>query len=198
MSGVGGGPAGWDAVRPALSGLGPITVSPPVAGSLIVVGHSYGGIGALRLAASAPARVAAVVLTGCFFPPARGGRSWRSSIVDYARHRAAYVRVVAARPRAPRPSRRAFRQMSQLARLGLHPHAFHAMADEVRCPVLVIHGEDDHLVPITFARVAWAAHPAWAFRELAHAGHRAHEQHPAVWAAIVLEWLTSRRKGTAR
>ena len=34
----------------------------------------------------------ALVLTGCFFPPARNERSTPATVADYARHRAAFVR----------------------------------------------------------------------------------------------------------
>ena len=77
--------------------------------------------------------------------------------------------------------------MVSLARLGLWPAAFHRLAGAVLCPVLVIHGDRDHIVPIAFARAAVAAHPSWTFRELRGAGHHPHRDQPAAFATA--EWL---------
>ena len=55
----------------------------PPAGSVVVIGHSSGAVGALKIAVAHPDRVDAVVLTGGFFPPARGGRTTAATIADY-------------------------------------------------------------------------------------------------------------------
>jgi pimeloyl-ACP methyl ester carboxylesterase len=112
----------------------------------VLVGHSFGGTEAIALAAQRPERVGGLVLTNSVFPPARGGRSYAATAWDYARHRALYLRELADRGRAPRPSRTKAGQLSKLARQAVRPGSFHAVADEVRCPVLVIHGVDDHVV----------------------------------------------------
>jgi pimeloyl-ACP methyl ester carboxylesterase len=46
----------------------------------IVVGHSMGGVVAQLVGARVPLR--ALVLTGCFFPPARNGRGLARSLAD--------------------------------------------------------------------------------------------------------------------
>jgi pimeloyl-ACP methyl ester carboxylesterase len=189
MSGIAATPGEWDAVMPALRAYGPVVTILPATGSLILVGHSEGGVRALRTAAAQPHRVHAVVVASGFFPPARAGRPMASAALDYGRHRLAYVREVARRDRRPRPSRRGAGQLAALARLGLRPAAFRRLADAVRCPVLVIHGDQDHVVPIAFARAAVAAHPAWTLRELAGAGHNPHRDRPDEWAAAVTEWI---------
>src|SRR4051794_5340482 len=87
LHGLGRAGDDWDGVRPALSRLGSV-VTPTVpdgvealaaadsaAAGLVVVGHSWGGVAAIRLAGSADVDCRAVVVTGCFFPPARNGRS---------------------------------------------------------------------------------------------------------------------------
>jgi pimeloyl-ACP methyl ester carboxylesterase len=132
----------------------------PRSGSLILVGHSEGGVNALRIAAALSDPVEAVVLASSFFPPARGGRSFTAAVLDYGRHRVLYARDIADRGRRPNPTRRGFGQIASVARLGVRPAAFHRLAAAVACPVLVIHGDQDHVVPVTFARAAAAAHPS--------------------------------------
>ncbi len=188
VSGIGGSAAEWDAVAPALSAFGRVTPAIPREGRMIVVGHSRGGVRALTLAAGEPGRVEALVLTNGFFPPARDGRSTLAAVRDYAGHRVAYLRSFADSGRAPHPTRTGLGQLGTVARLGLRPGAFHRIADAVRCPVIVIHGRDDHVVPIGFAHAAAARHPAWTFRALA-GGHRLHADRPAVWSEVVTEWL---------
>jgi pimeloyl-ACP methyl ester carboxylesterase len=189
MSGIGAAPDEWNAVMPALSAYGPVMTIVPAAGSVILVGHSEGGVRALRIAAAQPDRVHAVVVASGFFPPARAGRPLAAAAFDYGRHRLAYVREVARRDRRPQPTRRGAGQLAALARLGLRPAAFRRLAAAVHCPVLVIHGDQDHVVPIAFARAAAAEHPAWTLRELPGAGHNPHRDRPDEWAAAVTEWI---------
>ena len=189
VAGVGGSPGEWDAVTPLLGRLAPVAATIPARGSLVLIGHSEGGVRALRIAAAQPGRVDAVVLASAFFPPARAGRSLPAAVVDYGRHRLLYLRDLAGRGRRPRPSPRGIGQMASLARLGLRPAAFHRLAGAVRCPVLVIHGDEDHIVPIAFARAAVAAHPTWTFRELHGIGHHPHRDQPAAFATAAAEWL---------
>jgi pimeloyl-ACP methyl ester carboxylesterase len=161
----------------------------PFEGSAVLLGHSFGAVQALEIAAAQPNRVDGVVLTGCFFPPARGGRTLGAAALDYGRHRALYVRDVAARNRAPRPTPTGARRLASLARLGLRPSAFHRLAGAVRAPVLVVHGDSDHVVPIGFARAAATAHPTWTLREVHDGSHFVHRDRPDEWAAVVGAWL---------
>lgn len=195
-SGVGGLPREWDAVAPALAAFGVVGTAVPAQGELILVGHSQGGVEALRIACGQPDRVGAMILTSSFFPPARGGRSRAEAALDYAHHRMLYVRERAAARRAPRPTWRGLRQMAAVARLGLWPAAYHRLAGAVRCPVLVIHGDRDHVVPVAFARAAVAAHPDWAYRELPAAGHRPHHDQAQAWAAVATAWLPGALAGS--
>jgi pimeloyl-ACP methyl ester carboxylesterase len=166
-----------------------VATAVPEHGALILVGHSQGGVEALRIAAGQPDRVGAVILTSSFFPPARAGRSRAAAALDYVHHRVLYVRERAAGRRASRPTWRGARQMAAVARLGIRPGAYHRLAGAVRCPVLVIHGDRDHVVPVAFARAAVAAHPDWTIRELRAAGHRPHRDQPQAWADVATRWL---------
>jgi pimeloyl-ACP methyl ester carboxylesterase len=191
LHGLGGSARAWAESARQLGAHGRVATAMPAEGAVVLLGHSFGGVQALKTAAARPERIAAVVLTGCFFPPARGGRTLAETVVDYVRHRVLYVRDLAARGRAPRPSPMGARQLASLARLGLRPRAFHRLADRVGCPVLVVHGDRDHVVPIGFARAAAAAHPAWTLREMHAGGHFVHRDRAPEWAAIVGGWLES-------
>ena len=189
LHGVGGSPEEWAPAAQALDGLARIVTEMPAEGGVIVVGHSQGAVGALELSRTHPGRVDALVVTSGFFPPARGNRTMAGAAWDYGRHRVQYVREVAGRGRAPHPTGAGARQLASLARLGLRPGRFHALAASVRCPVLVVHGDQDHVVPVAFARAAVAAHPTWQYREIRGGGHFPHRDRAAEWAAIVERWL---------
>jgi pimeloyl-ACP methyl ester carboxylesterase len=188
LSGIGGSEDEWVSAASLLSSVGRVTTSWPATGEVILIGHSQGGLRALNIAARRPDRVAALVLTSAFFPPARAGRSVAESVRDYGRHRLAYAGEVTARGRLPRPTREGVRQLGTAARLGLRPRAFHRIAAAVKCPVLVVHGTADHVVPIAFARAAVARHSRWTLREM-HGGHRLHVDIPREWAGVVIDWL---------
>ena len=61
----------------------------------------------------------------------------------------------------------------------------------VRCPVLVIHGRKDRLVPVGNALVALRAHPAWRGRLLARVGHVPQMEAPARWLTEVADWYAA-------
>lgn len=195
MPGLGESPHDRERVAAALGPAFHVVSEPPESGAVALVGHSFGSVPALRFAADHRAQVDAVVLTSGFYPPARDGRSLASTMADYGRHRVLYARELARRGRAPRPTTGAARRLASLARLGVHPRAFHELADRVHCPVLVVHGAADHLVPVAFAHAAAARHPAWTYHEVPDEGHFLHRDAPAAWAEIVRNWLTQRTSG---
>jgi len=183
-----GGPldAAVDAVDRVLAG------APP--GSA-VIGHSMGGLAGMLVAARAGDRLAGLVLASAFVPAARNGRSLVVTLADYASHRALFAADAAGRRRPqadgiPKLDRRTrVAGLAALGRYGLRPTAFHALADRIACPVLVVHGDRDHHVPVTFALAAAARHPAWEVRLLPGAGHFAHRDQPTAWLAAVEPWL---------
>lgn len=166
----------------------------------VLVGHSMGGVIGLLTAAAQPDRLAGLILTSPFLPVGRGERSAVATAADYARHRMLFARDVRSSRRARQarsaagPGNRAA-GLRALAQYGLRPAAFHAMADRVTCPVLLVHGGDDHYVPPAFARAAAARHPDWRLDVIAGAGHFPHRDNPADWLARVDPWL--RRLWTA-
>jgi len=59
----------------------------------------------------------------------------------------------------------------------------------VSCPVLLLHGTLDRLVPVAAARMAARAHPAWTFVELPGVGHVPQLETPRDCAKLITEWL---------
>jgi pimeloyl-ACP methyl ester carboxylesterase len=75
-----------------------------------------------------------------------------------------------------------------MMRLGTHPDAARRALDNVRCPVLVIHGRQDRLVPAVFAESELVRHPAWRGRILPGVGHLPMLEAPGRWLSEVADW----------
>ncbi len=78
-----------------------------------------------------------------------------------------------------------------LLRLGERGDLARQILDSVKCPVLVIHGYEDRLVPVAFARAAIERNPNWQVRLLPRVGHVPMIEDPDRWMAAVEEWLAS-------
>jgi pimeloyl-ACP methyl ester carboxylesterase len=208
LHGLGRSPSDCDGVRGGLERFGRVVtprlprspdraleaVDAAVPPGAILIGHSIGGVLALRLARERPRPLAALILSDCFFPPARNGRSTPATLRDYGAHRVAYLRSLRDRSGAPVESASrsgGLSALAGLARLGLHRPAFDADADAVAAPVLIVHARDDHHVPIDFALAAVARHPGWEIRTLDRGGHHAHVTEPGLWLNAVTPWLDS-------
>ncbi len=76
-----------------------------------------------------------------------------------------------------------------LMALGRRPRAARWILDSVKCPVLVIHGREDRLVPLTYAEAALLEHPQWQMRLLPKVGHVPQMEAPDRWLAALEEWL---------
>jgi pimeloyl-ACP methyl ester carboxylesterase len=79
----------------------------------------------------------------------------------------------------------AARSMLRLAR---RPAISRRALGNVRCPVLVIHGKRDRLVPAAYAEAELANHPAWRGRFFAELGHIPQMEAPGRWLAEVADW----------
>jgi esterase len=158
----------------------------------VLIGHSMGALASMLIAATRPYSLGGLVLTAPFAPVARNGRSRLATAADYARHRLLFLMSARRRPRSEvRTANRRDRAagLVALAHYGLRPAVFHTMADRVSCPVLLVHGDNDHYVPPAFARAVAARHPAWQFALIAEGGHFPHRDAPAAWLAAVDPWL---------
>jgi pimeloyl-ACP methyl ester carboxylesterase len=79
--------------------------------------------------------------------------------------------------------------VTSLIGLSLHPTLARQFYDEIRCPVLVIHGEEDPEVPATWARVAHWRRPAWELQIHAGVPHVVSLANPEWWIGGVEGWL---------
>jgi pimeloyl-ACP methyl ester carboxylesterase len=78
-----------------------------------------------------------------------------------------------------------------LLSLGRAPERGRAILDDIKSPVIAIHGRQDRLVPAAFAWAATETHPEWWIRVLPDVGHVPMLEVPDRWLANVEEWLTS-------
>ena len=61
----------------------------------------------------------------------------------------------------------------------------------ITCPVLLVHGDRDRLVPIAVARAAARANPSWSLAWLTGVGHVPHLEAPRETAGVITAWLGS-------
>jgi pimeloyl-ACP methyl ester carboxylesterase len=73
--------------------------------------------------------------------------------------------------------------------------AYRRAVDSVRCPVLVLHGLLDRLVPVEAVRRAARAHPDWSLVVLPGVGHVPQIEVPRVCATEIGEWLGGAGRG---
>ena len=78
-----------------------------------------------------------------------------------------------------------------LLRLGENVERGRALLDDVKCPVVVIHGRQDRFVPAAFAWAATEAHPDWMVRVLPGVGHVPQLEAPERWLKAVEDWFAT-------
>jgi pimeloyl-ACP methyl ester carboxylesterase len=65
------------------------------------------------------------------------------------------------------------------------------LLDDVKCPVVMIHGRQDRFVPAAFAWAATETHPDWMVRVLPGVGHVPQLESPARWMKAVEDWFAT-------
>ncbi|MEO8293770.1 MAG: alpha/beta hydrolase [Actinomycetota bacterium] len=96
---------------------------------------------------------------------------------------------VRARTRDPDAGPAFLEAARSMLRLGRSPSTAARAMDAVRCPVLVLHGGRDRLVPVAFAEAALRSHPAWRGRIFPDLGHVPQIEAPDRWVAEVADWF---------
>jgi pimeloyl-ACP methyl ester carboxylesterase len=76
-----------------------------------------------------------------------------------------------------------------LLALGRRREVVRWIVNAVSCPVLVIHGREDRLVPLGFAMGALEMRPEWEVRLIPKVGHVPQMEAPQRWLAAVEDWL---------
>lgn len=78
-----------------------------------------------------------------------------------------------------------------LVRLARRPDIARRALDRVSCPVLVLHGRHDRLVPLAYAQAEVARHPDWQARVFPDVGHVPMMEAPGRWLSAVAEFLAA-------
>ena len=78
-----------------------------------------------------------------------------------------------------------------MVRLGRRRDIAARAMDAIRCPVLVLHGRRDRLVPVAFAEAALRGHPSWRGRLFPDLGHAPQMEAPGRWITEVADWFAS-------
>jgi pimeloyl-ACP methyl ester carboxylesterase len=76
-----------------------------------------------------------------------------------------------------------------MLRLGRRPDVSRRALEHVSCPVLLLHGRRDRLVPAGFAEAELARHPPWRGRYFDDLGHIPQMEAPGRWLAEVADWF---------
>ena len=154
-------------------GLQFLTYGLPVSGEIAL---------SVRLArVPAERRVAATLRLGCV-DPGRVSAEHVAAEAEMARIRAKTPGNVSAHLAATRSL------LLVLAR----QEAFWRAAGSVRCPVLLVHGDGDRLVPFASARAAAKRFPAWSFHPLFGVGHIPQIEAPEELSAAIEDWMAVR------
>lgn len=83
----------------------------------------------------------------------------------------------------------AFRDAARsLLGLSRRPDLSTRALDGVRCPVLLLHGRRDRLVPARYAEEVLRCYPTWRGRIFPDLGHVAQMEAPGRWVAEVADW----------
>jgi len=78
-----------------------------------------------------------------------------------------------------------------------HGRAYGRRIRSIACPVLLIHGTGDRLVPIAAARAAARVNPAWTLAEITGVGHVPQLEAPVSTARAISGWLCAAGRGAA-
>jgi pimeloyl-ACP methyl ester carboxylesterase len=140
------------------------------------------GLGELSLAATrsrtTPREQVERVLGICFADPGRASAEVTEASIELAGYR-----------RTVPGTEHAFLQAARsLAGVLVRPGHYHAMMTSLDMPVLLIHGEQDRLVPVAAARHAAVAYPHWDITLLPGVGHTPQLEAPDAVIAAIGSW----------
>ncbi len=179
--------AGLILLDPALP-LVPARLDPRVAAGFLL--YATPGVNRLMMGRRpSPEEMVASVLSALCADPSRVPPEVVAEHVEQVRERAAF-------DGADRDFTAAMR--SVLATAGyVRGTAYRRAVRSVHCPVLLLHGERDRLVPVSVARSAAAANPSWSLVELLGVGHVPQLEAPRECAEAITRWLGSEGSSAA-
>ncbi len=132
----------------------------------------------------APETAVAAALALCCANPSRVDPDVVSQHVKVASQRSSFTHVGPDMAAATRSV------IATAAGLGGGPSYRHRIA-AIACPVLLLHGERDRLVPVSAARAAARANPGWSLLTLPDVGHVPQLEAPQECAIAIRQWLGS-------
>jgi pimeloyl-ACP methyl ester carboxylesterase len=148
---------------------------------------------------------------GIYATPGLGERvvSWRLREMDPEQMVRLSLRVLAADPRSipedvvrllveltrerkddPDLARSFLEAARSMIRLGRRPEVSRRALENVTCPVLLLHGRRDRLVPLAFAEAELSRHPDWRGRFFRDLGHIPQMEAPGRWLTEVADWFS--------
>jgi pimeloyl-ACP methyl ester carboxylesterase len=143
----------------------------------------------MRRRRMSPEALVSSMLALCCVDPARVPADIVSQHVDLARRRAAFTGL-------DRDFATALN--SVVATVGfLRGAAYRRGIRSITCPVLLLHGTRDRLVPIAAARAAARANPSWSLIEFLEVGHVPQLEAPGETAKVIVDWLGSTGRAAA-
>jgi pimeloyl-ACP methyl ester carboxylesterase len=164
-----------------------VPVWPDPAVTAIFALSSAPGLGrviAARRRRMSPEAAVADVLALCCVDAARVPADVVTAHVEMARLRTAFTEVSGEFAIAAR---------SVITTAGrLRGSAYRRAVRSVSCPVLLLHGSRDRLVPVAAARTTARANPAWSLVVLPDVGHVPQLEAPQDCAPVISRWLESR------
>jgi pimeloyl-ACP methyl ester carboxylesterase len=101
----------------------------------------------------------------------------------------AHVEVLRRRAEDPEGARAFLDASRSIMRLGRRPEIAARAIDGVKCPVLVLHGRRDRLVPAAWAEEAVSEHPSWSAHFFPDLGHIPQLEAPGRWLAELADWF---------
>jgi pimeloyl-ACP methyl ester carboxylesterase len=131
-----------------------------------------------------PDATVAGVLALCCADPARVDPAVRAEHLEVARRRAQFRD-------AGRDMANATRSVIAMAGFGRGGLGYRQGIRKVACPVLLLHGERDRLVPVSVARAVARANPSWSLVVVQGAGHVPQLELPNECAVAITSWLSS-------
>jgi pimeloyl-ACP methyl ester carboxylesterase len=181
--------AGLILLDPAVP-FGPVRADPSIIGMFLV--NMVPGLGERMISRRrqfSPEQLVAGVLGTVCADPSRVPPAVVGQHVEVARRRFGYTE-------ADREFTLAARSVVSAASY-VTGRAYRRAVGSVRCPVLMLHGTLDRLIPVAMARLTARAHPAWSMVVLPGVGHVPQLEAPQVCATEIREWLGPAGRGAA-
>lgn len=108
----------------------------------------------------------------------------------------AHVKLTEERANLGRQNYRALLQATRSIGLRMADPRFWVRARQVKAPVVVIHGELDHVIPVAAARELVHRVPDWTLKVIEGAGHVPMMETPEVFLRVFNEWMAYRIAST--